>query len=975
MAATPTRREALKWFGVGAAALASNPRALFGGEETGVALERLIPPDKQLDPDWVRSLFARGSPRVYRGRELDFIGMPVGGITTGQLYLGGDGRLWHWDIFNRFIRTAAEHYEHPLTPSSPLVQGFALECGNRRYALDRATFPAVTFRGEYPIGIVEYHDPAVPIATTLEAFSPFIPLNLDDSSLPATVLRFTLRNVSTTPVEGRLTGELENGVCLDSSHAAARRRIRILEARGCTFLACSAEAAAASPRQEILFEDWSRPDFPSWTKGKAWMSRAFKIEQPFINFGLGGAAWPIRTGVRLLVAGAPVRAATGLELAPRRPETFEVAELIGQTAQLEITPPGDWEPPSAGVGPITFSDHAADPGPLPELPDYGTMGLALLGAPAERRSAEATAPLSEKLIGYVGRAFRLAPGESTTVTFVVAWHFANLALGMIGRVGRHYATRFPSALAVAEHVAANFDRLHAGTKLWRDTWYDSTLPFWLLDRTFANASTLATSTCLGFADGRFFGWEGVGNCAGTCTHVWGYAQSVARLFPELERDLRVRTDYGLALTAEGTVRYRGDFHAAPASEGFAVDGQSMVILRTLREHQMSADDAFLHRAWPGAKKALTALIAHDTDGDGLLDGAQHNTLDAQWYGEIAWLSGLFLAALRAGEELARESGDDAFAQQCRAIFERGRTKLVRDLFDDQYFINRLDPAHRATINSGTGCHIDQVLGQAWAFQVGLGRVLPEKETRTALRALWRYNYAPDVGPYRAVFKSGRWYALPGEAGLIMCTFPRRDWDLARAGGNNEHPDFAGYFNECMNGFEYQVASHLLWEGLALEGLAVARAVDDRYASGRRNPWNEVEWGDHYARSMASHGVFLAACGFEYHGPKGALNFAPRLSPENFRAPFTVAEGWGTFTQNLTRASLHASVEMKWGRLRLRTLGLTPTGVTAPVRVAVTLGGKPLAVTSRAIDGRVTAEFAEAVVIETGQRLELVVSPA
>jgi len=48
---------------------------------------------------------------------------------------------------------------------------------------------------------------------------------------------------------------------------------------------------------------------------------------------------------------------------------------------------------------------------------------------------------------------------------------------------------------------------------------------------------------------------------------------------------------------------------------------------------------------------------------------------------------------------------------------------------------------------------------------------------------------------------------------------------------------------------------MIWEGMVMEGLAVERAVHDRYHAAKRNPWNEVECGDHYARSMAS----LRAC--------------------------------------------------------------------------------------------------------------------
>ena len=227
----------------------------------------------------------------------------------------------------------------------------------------------------------------------------------------------------------------------------------------------------------------------------------------------------------------------------------------------------------------------------------------------------------------------------------------------------------------------------------------------------------------------------------------------------------------------------------------------------------------------------------------------------------------------------------------------GASESSRRLWNGEYFVNRPDPQHPNAINSGTGCHIDQVFGQSWAYQVGLERVFDEQHARGALQALWNYNFTPDVGPYRAAMKPGRWYAMPGEGGLIMCTFPQADWSFEDAQGKgNTNPGFAGYFNECMNGFEYQVAGHMLWEGMLTEGLAITRMIHDRYHALRRNPWNEVECGDHYARSMASYGVYLAACGFEYHGPQGHIGIAPRLSPDNFRSAFTAAEGWGTIGQ-------------------------------------------------------------------------------
>jgi len=327
--------------------------------------------------------------------------------------------------------------------------------------------------------------------------------------------------------------------------------------------------------------------------------------------------------------------------------------------------------------------------------------------------------------------------------------------------------------------------------------------------------------------------------------------------------------------------------------------------------------------------------------------------------------------------MALELGDREFAARCRHIFELGQKNLVAELFDGEYFINKPDPKHLDAINSGSGCEIDQVFGQSWAFQVGLPRVLPEKETRSALRSLWRYNFTPDVGPYRKKYQPGRWYAMPGEAGLLMCTFPRSDWDYAQAKGKGA--DWAaGYFNECMNGFEYQVAGHMLWEGFVTEGLAVTRAVHDRYHASRRNPWNEVECGDHYARSMASYGIFLAAAGFEHHGPQGHIGFAPRVfypdrEPGAFKSAFTTAEGWGTFSQTSDAHQLECALLLRWGQLTIRTLAFeVPEGVHAK-QVRVTAQGRVVA-NEHSQDGRrVLITLANEARIKSNQVLEVSLS--
>jgi uncharacterized protein (DUF608 family) len=73
---------------------------------------------------------------------------------------------------------------------------------------------------------------------------------------------------------------------------------------------------------------------------------------------------------------------------------------------------------------------------------------------------------------------------------------------------------------------------------------------------------------------------------------------------------------------------------------------------------MSADDLWLKRNWPAIKRATEWLISKDADSDGLIESNQHNTLDTDWFGPVAWLSGMYLSALRSSEEMAREVGDE-----------------------------------------------------------------------------------------------------------------------------------------------------------------------------------------------------------------------------------------------------------------------------------------------------------------------------
>ena len=524
-------------------------------------------------------------------------------------------------------------------------------------------------------------------------------------------------------------------------------------------------------------------------------------------------------------------------------------------------------------------------------------------APADGHRMEQ--PFPQDMVSSLGRTLTLEPGASHTVSFTVSWRFENLRYGTGFGLSRkattpgrnHYAAVWPTAAAAADAVAQRADELYTTSKQWVDTWYDSSLPYWLLERAFIPLDCMQTQVVQRVysqdRDTDIYNLEeGVRCCPGNCTHVWNYAQGLARIFPVIERECRDKIEFGIGFDpASGSInhRYMGGKY------GDAVDGACGTIIRVLRESQMTTDYRFLASMWDRTQLAMDYVIGKwDADEDGLLAGAQHNTLDEPWYGEVPWLINVYHAALKASAVMARQMKQPEVAERYEAIVARGAPAVVEQLWNEDfgYFVHR-PPADETQMHGSTnGCHIDQVLGESWLYEVGLDPILPRDKTKQALRSLWTYNFCPDVGAFRKIATNGRWYAGAGDAGLVMCSFPH-----GKIEPKSGKKSYAGYLNECMTGFEWQVAAHMIREDMLEEGLAIGKAIYDRYSPAARNPYNEVECSDHYSRAMASYSAFLAVCGYRYDGPEETLAFGPKLQPEDFKAAFTTAQGWGRFTQS------------------------------------------------------------------------------
>lgn len=983
--------------GLGLAACHANE-----ANEADEAAEKLE--TKGFSPEWIRLLTSKGRIRQYSGKELKYIGMPVGGQYAGQVYLSGDGQLWYWDVFNQRIMNPGGpgdvYYNKPMLPKDyvGVKQGFWLEIDGKKTPLNGEGFSEITFTGAYPLAHVEMRDDSLPVDVRLTAYSPFAPLNDRDSAIPATVMSYAISNPGTKIQTVRLGGWLENPTHRSyvAKGVVQPKMASVLAGRAILF---SGELPknAGKRRDDIILDDFEN-GYSKWTvKGKAfgerpfvqtdrkpWQqlssqggtalvnshntylgensqeadsyiglltSKPFTIKRKYIAFKIAGGRHPGKTSLRLKVAGKVVAEKTGDHSLQLKWANFDTKAYQGKKAVLEIVDQATGVWGHIMVDDIMLTDQLSigltDPD---EAPDAGTFSLVLLDQKPDGIE------LKNKTGELRSGAITLKPGQTKTVSFAICWHMPNIHNGERAlwalkemKQQRHYYTEFyQDAESVAADLLKRHESLREMTLSWVDTWYDSTLPKWFLGRTIFNISTLATTTAHRFhhpdnpsLNHRPYFWEGVYLGDGTCTHVTHYEQAFGRLFPQAGRDQRRAADYDAGWDEKlGYVRYRAEYgYGHHFGIPHAADGHAGTILRTYREHTTSKDDAFLRSHWPKVKRAMQFMIDQDagrgffenhvpdadknSQPDGLLTGPQYNTLDRYWFGKIPWISGLYQAALLASAEMSEEMGDAAFASTCHVIAALGKKNLTGQLYSEDfgYYVQKGYEGHKA-ININNGSHIDQLLGQYWADQVGLGRVFPEKESRNALSKLFEHNFYKNAGDYRskAFVKAARFYADDDEAGMFMCTFPHGGAEQSV----NESGVIGGYFSECMDGFTYAAAATMISDGMILEGLALCRSVDDRYAGSpsRRNPFNEVEYGNHYSRSMASYAAYVSMCGFTYHGPRKEIGFSPQMQAENFKAAFTAAEGWGTFSQKRVGGQQFETLKLKSGKLTLKTLRFT-----------------------------------------------------
>jgi non-lysosomal glucosylceramidase len=806
----------------------------------------------------------------YDVEHLPKIALPLGGIGTGTVSLGGRGDLRDWEIVNRpakgfaprhtfFALRARPDGDETVTRAleGPLdAAAFEGSHGSTAPNHGLPRFRGCAFEAAYPMGQVLISDPDVPVDARLEAFNPLIPADADRSGIPVAILRFVLTNRTGVPISASICGSIQNFVGTDGQNGApSNNRNEFRESSGLAGVYLRSEGVDPGSEQwgTIALSTTRTTDV---TYRTAWA-----------NLSWGDAL-------------------------------LDFWDDFREDGRLDNREDGDVDSPmaslTAGVS----------------LPPGGTESITFLLTWHFPNRRAWRYDSRDRPWGYaedrVGNYYATRYRDAWDVAKKTAATLPTLEAETLRFVESFCASDMPDV--VKEASLYNVSTLRTQTCFRTE---DGRFYGW-------EGCSDQSGCCLGSC-------THVWNYEQATAFLFG---DIARSMREVEFQHATREDGHMSFRVELPLGRVTGWGLA------AADGQMGCLMKLYRDWQLSGDDDMLRALWPKARKALEFCWipgGWDADRDGVMEGCQHNTMDVEYYGPNPQMGSWYLGALRASEEMASYLGEQDFADTCRDLFERGSRWMDANLFNGEYYEHEVWPPVEASavapglrhetmgardladpeLQLGPGCLVDQLVGQYMAHVCGLGYLLEQHHVRRTLESVMKYNFKEQV--FFGHFNHMRTFALNDESALLMATYPH---------GRRPKRPFP-YYNEVMTGFEYAAAAHMLCEGQRENGLKCISAIRDRYDGKKRSPFDEAECGHHYARAMASWAAVLALTGFRYSGVDHSIRFVSSKSPSRFF--WSSGYAWGTFTQTPIPGGKEVELSVLYGELRIERLVLEGAG--------------------------------------------------
>ena len=673
-----------------------------------------------------------GYPRRFSGRQLRMISFPLGGVAAGSIGLGGRGQLDHWEIFNRPNKGYRPAYAFPAIwaqAGSGKPVAHILEAriqppyeGPSGLGSDNAPglsrLESATFTGEYPLAHIDFEDHTLPVKVELDAFSPFIPHDPDDSGLPVTILRYSVTNPGPATAQVAIAFSIENpvktsherGGAADQKPDDGRRNEYWVEDRVVGLVMTNPSLApddpmagefvlAAAPHESTEVSHWE-----GWPAGRWWNSPLLFWDQ-FSKSGKLGAQPEARNTVGVLCLKKTIPPGKTVSfpffLAWRFPN--RTPDWCGWSA-----PPGDGKTIIGNSYSVRFKSA------------WSAMSYAV----ANLDSLEART-----------RMFTQALRESTLPAVVKEAAGANLSTLATTTCFRTADGEFHGFEGSNNQRGCCFGNC---THVWN---YETSTAF--LFPSFARSLRRSS---------------------------FGYSMDDAGAihFRQMLPDGKARSGFAAADGQMGQIMH--------AWLDWKIGGDDALLRATWPRAKKALEFAWVPGGWDANKDGVMEGVQHNTYD---VEFYGPNPMCGIYY--LGALRAGEEMARAAGDTASAETYRKLFNQGSRWIDDNlfngeyyvqqikgfRNDEIADNLRSDMGSENTLAPEYQL----GAGCLVDQLVGQYLADVCGLGALVSPEKIRATLRSIYRYNYKRSLAAHD---NTERTFALNNEASVVICDYGKAE---------------------------------------------------------------------------------------------------------------------------------------------------------------------------------------------------------
>lgn len=672
-------------------------------------------------------------PRRFRGRQLSMISFPLGGVAAGSLGLGGRGQLCNWEIFNRPNKGYRPTYAFPSIwaqagdgrPVARVLESRILPPYEGQDGLGSNNVPGLSrlesaiFTGEYPLAHIEFQDSTLPVKVELEAFSPFIPHEADDSGLPVAILRYRVSNPGHVEAKVGIAFSIDNPIRakeLENRDVAARkvgdgRRNEYRTSDAATGLLMSnADLESEHPMAgDFVVAAMRSPDaeithWEGWPLGRWWNSPLLFWDQ-FSKSGSMGSTPDLHDKVGVLCVQKTIL--------PGQSEDFEF--FLGWRFPNRTPEWCGWSAPPGDERTIIGNFYAE---------------RFKSGWDAVCYTAEHLKDLEVRMRTFIDT--MRASTIPATVKEAASANLSTLAT----------TTCFRSADGEFHGFEGSDDALgccHGNcTHVWN---YETATPF--LFPSFARSLRRSS-----------FGFS--------------MDDAGAMHFRQMLPDGKTRWGFAAADGQMGQIIH--------AWIDWKISGDDALLRSTWPRVKKAIEFAWIPGGWDANRDGVMEGVQHNTYD---VEFYGPNPMCGIYY--LGGLRAAEELARAAGDRSSADTYQMLFEQGSRWIDAnlfngefyiqkvRGfrKDEIAKDLRSSMGAEDTENPEYQA----GAGCLVDQLVGQYLADAGGLGPLVSPENIRTTLQSIYRYNYKHSLAQHDNVERT---YALNDEAAVVVCDYGKSE---------------------------------------------------------------------------------------------------------------------------------------------------------------------------------------------------------